>query len=249
MMLDDSARERYQRQIIIPEIGESGQEVLARKRVLIVGCGGLGTPCAAYLAGAGVGHLTLVDADSVALSNLPRQYMYTVDEIDQMKAPSMAKKLSRNNPGVEVVPMTVKITDDNAADLVRGFDVAVSCVDNLETRYSLNRACVSAGIPMVEAAVTGFSGIVTVVMPGKGPCYQCIFPKKPVAVKKPVPVVGPAPGVAGTIQASETLKLLLGIGDPLVGRMILFDLLASRFDTVKVERNPECPVCQHLAYT
>ncbi|QUL99125.1 MAG: HesA/MoeB/ThiF family protein [Candidatus Fermentithermobacillus carboniphilus] len=245
-MLSPEEKERYARQILVPEIGEVGQEILSAKRVLVVGAGGLGTPCTSYLAGAGVGHIGLLDSDEVSLSNLPRQIMYDMNDLGKRKADVLSRKLSAANPLIRIEPITEKLTEENVHSIVRGFDVVASCVDNLETRYILNEACVRAGIPMVEGAVYGFTGLVTVILPGRGPCYECIFPKRPQLEKKPVGVAGPSPGVIGSIQAAETLKLLLGKGQPLAGRLVLIDLLTASFQTIVVAKNPECRVCRNM---
>lgn len=239
-------RERYSRQITLPEVGEAGQLELSSRRVLVVGAGGLGTPCSVYLAGMGVGHISLVDSDSVSLSNLPRQIMYRMADIGEMKAPTLAERLTAANPNVKIEPIVKRLDSDNMGETVQGYDAVAACLDNLETRYILNKACVEAGIPLVEAAVSGFTGMVTVVMPGKGPCYQCLFPKRSMANKKassPPAIAGPAPGVAGALQASEVMKLLLNIGEPLVGRMLLFDLLRGEFNIVTTARRDGCEVC------
>lgn len=244
--LNAESRERYARQILLPEVGETGQKELFTKKVLIVGAGGLGTPCSLYLAGAGVGEIDLVDSDVVALSNLPRQVMYRMDDIGKPKALLLAERLMAANPGVKVNPIVKRLDKDNIKEVVQGHDVVAACLDNLATRYILNEACVEAGIPMVEAAVSGFTGMVTVVMPGKGPCYQCLFPKRSTASKKPSsppPIAGPAPGIAGALEASEVLKLLLNIGEPLVGRMLLFDLKMGQFQIVTASRREDCEIC------
>jgi len=235
--------ERYNRQILVPEVGLEGQEELGKKRVLVVGAGGLGTPCLLYLTGMGIGHIAVVDSDKVSLSNLPRQVAYNIHDLGKSKAKVMAKKLQLANPNSEVEPLPVILSDANALDFVKTYDVVVSCVDNMETRYVLNRACVEAGVPMVEGAVSGFQGLLTVIVPGQSPCYECIFPAKVQTEKKPIGVVGPVPGVIGSIQAAEVLKLLLRKGDLLSGILLIVDLLRGDFRFVEVKRNPECPVC------
>ena len=243
------ANERYSRQIMLPEVGEDGQKKLFSKRVLIVGAGGLGTPCSLYLAGMGVGHIGLVDSDSVSLSNLPRQFMYRPDDVGKMKAPTLTRMLAAANPDITVEPIVKNLGAENMDEIVSGYDAVASCLDNLETRYILNKACVDADIPLVEAAVSGFTGMVTVIAPGRGPCYQCLFPKKAkkaAAAKKPsspLAIVGPAPGIAGAMQASEIMKLLLNMGESLIGRMLLFDLLRSEFNIVTTSRREKCEVC------
>ncbi len=234
---------RYARQIMVPQVGPEGQALLSTKRVLIAGAGGLGTPCAAYLAGAGIGHIAILDSDVVSLSNLPRQILYTMHDIGKEKAKVLAEKLAAANDGVSIVPMVQSITQENVSNTIESFDVVISCVDNLETRYVLNQACISSGIPMIEGAISGFTGMVTTIVPGQGPCYQCIFPKKLVPVQESIGVLGPTPGVTGSIQAAEALKLLLGKGLLLAGRLLLLDLLSSDFRIVTVKNDPCCPIC------
>jgi molybdopterin/thiamine biosynthesis adenylyltransferase len=234
---------RYARQIMVPEVGPEGQALLSTKKVLIVGAGGLGTPCSAYLAGAGIGHIGILDNDVVSLSNLPRQILYTTNDIGREKAKVLAEKLAAANHGLSLVPMIQSLTKENVSNTIEGFDVVISCVDNLETRYILNQACISSGIPMIEGAISGFTGMVTTIIPGQGPCYQCIFPKKLVPVQKAIGVLGPTPGVTGSIQAAEALKLLLGKGLLLSGRLLLLDLLSGDFRTITVRNNPYCPIC------
>lgn len=241
--LSQQQETRYARQIALPEIGREGQVVLGSKRVLIVGAGGLGTPCAAYLAGAGVGHIAIVDNDVVSLSNLQRQILYNMDDIGKQKAMVLTKKLAAANDALEIVAVTQTMTMANASNLISGYDIVISCVDNPGTRYILNQACINNGIPMVEGAISGFTGIVATIIPGQGPCYQCIFPNKPVPGHKPVGVASPTPGVVGSIQAAEAIKLLLGKGVPLTGRLLLIDLLKGDFRTVSVSNSPDCPVC------
>jgi len=246
-MLSNEELERYNRQILLPQIGAEGQEQLRQSRILIVGAGGLGTPCACYLAGMGIGCVGLVDNDVVSLSNLPRQIMYGMNDLGKEKARVLSEKLQKANPHIEVTPIIEKVTEENALTLVQGYDAVVSCVDDLDTRYVLNEACVKSLVPMVEGAILGFTGLLTVIVPGKGPCYHCIFPKKQSYEKKPIGVVGPAPGVIGSMQAAEVLKLLLGKGKPAVGRLVVIDLLSGDFRSIEVKRNPECSVCRHIS--
>lgn len=251
--LNAELKERYRRQISLPEVGDDGQKKLLSKRVLIVGAGGLGTSCSVYLAGMGVGHIDLADSDSVSLSNLPRQFMYLPDDIGKMKATTLARRLAAANPGITVEPMVKNLDAENMDEVVSGYDAVASCLDNLETRYILNKACVNATVPLVEAAVSGFAGIVTVIAPGIGPCYECLFPKKTETTQtkrpsSPPAVAGPAPGLAGVTQASEVMKLLLNIGQPLIGRMLLFDLLQGDFNIVTTSRRENCEVCASLSF-
>lgn len=173
--------------------------------------------------------------------------MYAMADIGEMKAPTLAQKLRAANSNVKVEPIVKRLNSDNAGETVHGYDVVAACLDNLETRYILNKACVEAGIPLVEAGVSGFTGMVTVVMPGKGPCYQCLFPERPVAQRRSPPAIaGPTPGVAGALQAAEIMKLLLDVGEPLVGRMLLFDLLRCEFNIVMANRREGCEVCGRI---
>ncbi|MGI6644084.1 MAG: HesA/MoeB/ThiF family protein [Bacillota bacterium] len=248
--------ERYSRQTAIPDIGPEGQARLARMKVLVAGAGGLGTPCASYLAGMGVGHLCIVDSDVVSLSNLTRQIMYSTADIGNEKATVLASRLHRANPGIHIEPLVTHIDRNNAPNLISGFDVVASCLDNLETRYILNEACVRAGIPMVEAGIMGFTGMVTVIKAGQGPCYNCLFPQdrsirnssmmKKATATYPLGVLGSTAGIAGSVQAGEVLKLLLGIGEPLVGRMLLFNHLRADFRLVSMAKSAKCPVCGHI---
>ncbi len=241
--LNGAAKERYLRQIAIPQIGEKGQAELAGKRVLVVGAGGLGTPCATYLAGMGTGHIRLVDDDTVSLSNLPRQVLYDTSDIAKHKAFALRKKLLKANPTIDVEPVITRLDAQNAKILVEDRHAVASCVDNLDTRYLLNDACLRASVPFVDAGVAGFSGLVTTVVPGRGPCYRCIFPEESPGSFPPTGIFGPAAGVAGAIQAGEILKLLLGIGDPLTGKMLLFNLLQGDFRSIPAPRRPSCKAC------
>lgn len=246
---DHGAETRYSRQIQIPEIGEEGQEALAHKKVLVVGAGGLGTPCAAYLAGMGVGRITIVDHDSISLSNLPRQFMYDPSDIGKMKAAVLAGKLHRANPNIIIEPLIVAANPDSIQRAAAGCDVVVSCVDNPQTRYAINQACVQAQIPMVEGGVSGFQGMATVIWPGKGPCYECLFPARkiqPEACLWPAGIAAPVPGVIGSIQAIEVLKILLGKGQPLTGQLLIADFLSGAFRVVRADRKPDCRICSHL---
>lgn len=241
--LSEYDKKRYARQIQLPEIGLKGQALLLGKKVLIVGAGGLGTLCAAYLAGAGIGILGILDEDTVSLSNLPRQILYDMNDIGRNKATALAQKLAAANNRGKIIPITQTLTQQNASSIIEGFNAIISCVDNLETRYILNQVCVDSGIPMIEGAVSGFTGMVTTIIPEKSPCYECIFPKKPYRAQESIPVAGPVPGVTGSVQAAEALKLLLGKGLLLTGRLLLLDLISYDFRTIAVKKDPCCPVC------
>jgi sulfur-carrier protein adenylyltransferase/sulfurtransferase len=235
-------QERYARQLGLPDFGEEGQRRLAAGRVLVVGAGGLGSPVIYYLAGAGVGTLGVADGDTVQLSNLPRQILHDTPGVGRPKSTSAAERVSALNPDVTVVRFAQRLTPGNVDAAVRAFDVVVDCTDNFHTRYLLNDACVLAGKPMAHGAVYAFEGQASTFIPGQGPCYRCLFPEPPAEQDSP-PVFGPAPGLIGIIQAAETLKLLLGIGVSLMGRLLLCDTLKMRFKELTVRRSAECPVC------
>ena len=243
---DDQVR-RYARHILLPQVGGPGQERLLRSRVLVVGTGGLGSPLALYLAAAGVGHLGLVDDDRVDLSNLQRQVLYDTALVDAPKAAAAGERLRALNPDVAVDVHAVRLDVDTANQLVPSYDVVVDCTDNFDTRYTLNAACVRAGRPMVTAALMRFDGQVTTVLPGQGPCYRCLFPQPPEPGTVPscaeAGVFGALAGLLGSVQAMEVLKLLLGIGNPLVGRLLLVDALGMSTQAVTVTRDPACCDC------
>jgi molybdopterin/thiamine biosynthesis adenylyltransferase/rhodanese-related sulfurtransferase len=240
-------RERYHRHLLLPEVGEEGQERLLAARVLLLGAGGLGSPAALYLAAAGVGTIGIADADVVELSNLQRQILHGTSRVGVPKVESAAATLRELNPGVRVQPHPVRVTSANALPLLDAYDVIVDGGDNFPTRYALNDAAVKLRKPLVHGSVYRFEGQVTTILPGIGPCYRCLFPQPPGADLAPscdeAGVLGVLPGLVGTLQAIEVLKLVLGVGEPLVGRLLLVDVLASRFDTVALRRDPACPVC------
>ena len=249
-MLTEEERMRYSRQLVIPEIGEAGQEKLRGAKVLVVGAGGLGSPAAMYLAAAGIGTLGLVDSDVVDLSNLQRQILHGVNHLGLAKVESAKRALARLNPSVHVVPHRMTVTSENVSGLIEPYDVVVDAVDNLETRYVVNDACVKAAKPLVEAGVLRFDGMVLTVVPGKGPCYRCIFPVLPppgaVPSCREAGIIGAVPGVVGSIEALEAIKVILGLGQPLVGRLLLLDGLAMTWREVSAARDPNCPACGGL---
>ena len=246
-LLTEEEIRRYSRQVIVPEFGVSGQLKLAKGKVLIVGAGGLGSPVALYLAAAGVGNIGLVDLDVVDLSNLQRQVLHATPDIGRPKVESAAEKLRLLNPNTRIQTYHVAFGPDNAMDLLAQYDVAVDAVDNFAARYLLHDACYLAGKPLVEAGVLRFEGLMTTVVPGKGACYRCVFPEPPppgaVPTCQEAGVLGPVPGVMGTLQAMEVIKLLTGVGEPLTGRLLLFDGLGATFREVRVARNTKCPLC------
>ncbi len=238
---------RYSRHLLIPQVGKEGQQRLKRSSVLLVGAGGLGSPLALYLAAAGVGRLGLVDFDTVDETNLQRQIIHTTGDIGRPKLDSAGEKIAAVNPHVEVVPHPVRLASDNALGILDGYDVVVDGTDNFPTRYLVNDACVLLGKPDVYGSVFRFEGQVAVFDAARGPCYRCLFPEPPPPGSVPScaegGVLGILPGIIGTLQANETVKLLLGIGDPLVGRILLFDALALEFRSLRLARDPACPVC------
>ncbi len=251
-MIDDARRDRYARQLVIPEIGAAGQEKLARSRVLVIGAGGLGSPVLLYLAGAGVGRIDVVDSDAVAVSNLHRQILYATPDVGRAKVDVTAERLAALNPDAAVLTHPVRVDGRTVDALVADHDVVVDCPDNLGTRYVVNDACCRAGVPLVEAAVLAFSGMVMTIVPGKTPCYRCLYPVPPkegtVPTGAEAGIMGMLPGIFGSLQALEAVKLLLGIGAPTGGRVLFFDGLAGGFDEVAVDRNPDCPACGGIGY-
>ena len=239
--------QRYSRHLIMPEVGMEGQLKLKRARVLTIGTGGLGAPLGLYLAAAGVGHLGLVDFDVVDSSNLQRQVTFTTADVGKPKSEAAKARLSALNPDIEIVSYETRLTSDNALDLFRDYDIIVDGTDNFPTRFLVNDACVLLGKPNVYGSIFRFEGQATVFGYPGGPCYRCLYPEPPPPGLVPScaegGVLGVLPGIVGSIQAMETIKLILGAGDPLVGRLLLFDALAMRFRELKLKRNPECPMC------
>ena len=238
---------RYSRQMILPEVGGAGQARLLAARVLVVGAGGLGSPAALYLAAAGVGTIGLVDSDAVELSNLQRQILHDVKDLDRPKVFSGQARLEGINPDVRVVPCRIRLTADNARETLAGYDVAVEGSDNLATKLVVNDAAVALGIPLVVAAVLGWDGQLLVVRPGRTACYRCVCRGEPPAGLVPscetAGIVGPVAGVVGSLQAVEALKLCLGLDNDLAGRLLLYDGAAGEMTTVTARRDPACPAC------
>ena len=246
--LSAEERARYSRHLLVPEVGEAGQLKLLSSRVLIVGAGGLGSPAAFYLAAAGVGKLGLIDDDVVDRSNLQRQILHTDDRVGQPKVDSAKKTLLALNPGITVETYAERLRRDNVEDLFRRYDVIVDGSDNFATRYLVNDACVKLGLPNVHGSIFRFEGQVSVFWPARsGPCYRCLFPEPPPAGVAPscaeAGVLGVLPGVIGTLEAIEAIKLLLGIGTPLMGRLLVYDALEQRFVDLELRKGPNCPVC------
>jgi molybdopterin/thiamine biosynthesis adenylyltransferase/rhodanese-related sulfurtransferase len=241
-------RQRYSRHLLIPEVGEAGQLELLESRVLLIGAGGLGSPASLYLAAAGVGTIGIVDDDAVDASNLQRQIVHSTERLGEPKADSAKRTVQALNPEVEVEVFRERLTSENVDRILgEGWDVVVDGADNFPTRYLLNDASVWHGLPVVHGSIFRFEGQVTVFKPGEGPCYRCLFPQPPPPELAPScaegGVLGVLPGIVGSLQANEALKLALGIGEPLVGRLLLFDALAPSFTEVQLRRDPECPVC------
>ena len=240
-------RERYSRHLLIPEIGVEGQTKLLEAKVLLLGAGGLGSPTALYLAAAGVGTLGVVDDDDVDLSNLQRQVIHTTDRIGVPKVDSAEQSITAINPDVEVVKYKTRLDASNIMEIIDGYDVIVDGVDNFPTRYLLNDATVRLGIPVVSASILGFDGQLSVFKPHDGPCYRCLYPVPPPAELAPScganGVLGVLPGTMGLLQATEVVKLVTGAGEPLVGRLLLYEALGATFTELKVRRDPECPIC------
>jgi sulfur-carrier protein adenylyltransferase/sulfurtransferase len=246
--LSSEQRARYSRHLLIPEVGEEGQQRLLDARVLLVGAGGLGSPASLYLGAAGVGTLGIVDADVVDESNLQRQIVHSTERLGEPKVLSAKRTVEALNPDVEVVAFQERLTSENVERILAdGWDVIVDGADNFPTRYLVNDASVWHGIPVVHGSIFRFEGQVTVFSPGLGPCYRCLFPHPPPPELAPScaegGVLGVLPGIIGSIQANEALKLVLGRGDSLAGRLLLFDALGTTLDEVIVRRDPECPVC------
>jgi len=247
MTLTPEQHRRYQRHTLLPEMGEEGQQKLLGSKVLILGAGGLGSPAAMYLAAAGVGTLGIVDMDAVDESNLQRQLLHTVDRVGERKVDSAKKTLNALNPDVKVVGYDVRLAADNVVEIMDGYDLIVDGTDNFPTRYLVNDASLLLGIPVVHGSIQRFEGQVSVFSPYRGPCYRCLVPEPPPAEMAPscaeAGVVGVLPGIVGSIQALETIKVLLGLGDPLVGRLVSYDALEQSFRTFKLHRDPACPAC------
>ena len=246
--LDAAKRQRYSRHLLIPEVGEEGQLKLLASRILLIGAGGLGSPASLYLAAAGVGRLGIVDDDVVDASNLQRQIAHSTERLGESKAESAKRTIEALNPDVDVVTYKERLTSENIDRILAdGWDVIVDGADNFPTRYLLNDAAVWHGIPIVHGSIYRFEGQVTVFKPHEGPCYRCLFPQPPPPELAPScaegGVLGVLPGIVGSLQASEALKLALGAGESLAGRLLLFDALATEFNELTLRRDPDCPVC------
>jgi sulfur-carrier protein adenylyltransferase/sulfurtransferase len=246
MALSDTERSRYARHLVLAEFGAAGQERLKAARVLIVGAGGLGSPAALYLAAAGIGTLGLLDADEVELSNLQRQILFDTTLIGQPKATAGAQRLARLNPDIDVIPHPLRLHAANALELIGRYDLVLDGSDRLGTRYVVNDACVLLGVPLVSAAIHRFEGQLFTYLPGRGPCYRCLFAQASdgtVGNCATAGVLGVLPGVIGALQATEAIKVVTGIGTPLLGRLLTYDALDMRFNEFHLQRRPDCAVC------
>jgi sulfur-carrier protein adenylyltransferase/sulfurtransferase len=245
--LSDAERGRYARHLALPELGATGQARLKRARVLLVGVGGLGSASSLYLAAAGIGRLGLAEFDTVDYSNLQRQVLYDTWQLGRPKLDAARERLQALNPHIEVAGHPGRLTPANAPALVGDYDVVVDGTDNLPTRHLINDTCLRGGKPYVYASVCGFVGELSDFACAGGPCYRCLYPAPPAAspAAPPPGLLGVLPGVIGVIQATETIKLLLGIGEPLVGRVLRYDALAMTFRTLRLARDPDCPACAH----
>jgi adenylyltransferase/sulfurtransferase len=239
--------ERYSRQIILPDVGGKGQGKLLAAKVLIIGAGGLGSPAALYLAAAGVGKIGIVDFDKVELSNLQRQILHATKDVGRAKVESAKERLDEINQDVEVIPYNIRLTSENILDVIEHYDIVVDGSDNFPTRYLVNDACVLFKKPFSHGGILRFVGQAITILPGNSPCYRCLFPEPPppglVPSCQEAGILGAVAGVIGTIQANEVLKYVLGIGDLLTGRLLIFNALDSSSRQVKVPKDPKCPVC------
>jgi sulfur-carrier protein adenylyltransferase/sulfurtransferase len=250
--MNEAQSKRYSRHLLIPEVGEQGQFKLLDSRVLLIGAGGLGSPAAYYLAAAGVGTIGIIDADIVEESNLQRQILHNTKRVGQYKAESARETLEALNPDVKVITYIERLDETNVARIIADYDAIIDGTDNFPTRYLLNDAALLANKPVVHGSVFRFEGQLTVFKPDEGPCYRCLYPEPPPPELAPscaeAGVLGVLPGIIGLLQATETIKLLLGIGDPLVGRLMTYDALAGEFSELRLFRDPDCPACGEHAH-
>jgi molybdopterin/thiamine biosynthesis adenylyltransferase/rhodanese-related sulfurtransferase len=251
IVLTAEQKQRYSRHLLIPEVGAAGQARLLGSKALLIGAGGLGSPASLYLAAAGVGTIGIVDFDIVDVSNLQRQIVHTTDRVGERKVESARKSINALNPEIKVVAHEEMLVAENVERIIAGYDVILDGTDTFETRYILNDAAVAAGIPVVHASVFRFEGQLTTFVPFEGPCYRCLYPTPPPPELAPgcsvAGVLGVVPGILGMLQANEALKVLLGIGNTLAGRLLLFDALETEFTELKLRRDPNCPVCSDAA--
>jgi len=247
MSLREDQIERYSRQIILPNIGGKGQEKLLNGKVLVIGAGGLGSPCALYLASAGVGRIGVVDSDVVEINNLQRQIIHSTANVGKPKAESAKERMSAINPDVEVIAYKLRVTSKNILDVIKDYDIIVDGSDNFPTRYLVNDACVLSKKPLSHGGIFRYDGQAMTIMPGQSACYRCLFPEPPppglVPSCQEAGILGAVAGVIGTIQANEVLKYILNMGNLLAGKLLVFNALDSSFRQVRVPRDPKCPIC------
>jgi molybdopterin/thiamine biosynthesis adenylyltransferase len=247
MDLNKEQAERYARQFILPEIGQEGQKKLLAARVLVIGLGGLGSSCSIYLAAAGVGNLGILDFDKVGLSNLHRQVIHSEKYINHPKTESAKDRINQVNSDVKVTDYSMKLSPENAVNLIFGYDIIADCTDNFPSRYLVNDACIIAGKPFAHAAVSQFFGQAMTIIPGKSACYRCLLPEPPPAEAILSPeqsgIVGTIAGLMGIIQANEIIKYILGAGEILTGKLLMLDALDCSFEKIDINKNPDCAVC------
>ncbi|MEX2724953.1 MAG: ThiF family adenylyltransferase [Candidatus Freyarchaeota archaeon] len=248
MDLSVSEKERYDRQMRISGWGEEGQRKLKQSKVVVMGMGGLGCPASIYLAAAGVGNLVLVDKESSELSNLNRQILHWQKDLGRPKVLSAKEKIEELNSEINVEAIKTEINEKNIGELASGATVILDAMDNFKVRFLINRVCVEKAIPFVHAGIYGFQGQMTTIVPGKGPCLRCIFPQSPPEAER-FPVAGVTPGVLGVLQAMEVIKLIVGLGEPLIGKILFFDGEDMTFITCEVPRNPDCTICKKIGLT
>lgn len=245
--LTSDERERYARHLLVPSVGEEGQRRLKAAHVLVVGAGGLGSAIALYLAAAGIGHLGIADNDRVALSNLQRQILHGMSTLDHPKTDSARRRLEDLNPDIEIITYPVRVDGKSAREIATSYALVVDGTDNFESRYALSDACLQLRIPYVYGAVTQFEGQASVLCSDNGPCYRCLFPSPPPnegsPSRQPNGVLSTVPGIIGTIQATETIKWIVGVGNPLVGRLLVMDGASMTFAELHADKNPACPAC------
>lgn len=245
--LGEEELKRYGRQIILPGVGKEGQKKIKAAKVLLMGAGGLGSAAGFYLAAAGVGKIGIIDSDVIEISNLNRQILHNNGRMGKSKAESARQTLGDLNPDIEVVAYQVRLTSENALELIKDYDLVVDCSDNFPVRFLMNDVCVRTGKPLFYGAISGFEGQAMTILPGSGPCYHCLYPEQPAfPTGQPFPVIGVLPGLIGVIQATEVLKFILGEGDLLVGRLLLYNALTLDFFKLEIRRSPMCPACREV---